>query len=58
MSEPMADPRPDWMRRCPPEVPLDDDELRMVGRILAGAILVAALALSGLGWLLVRRLIS
>ena len=46
------------MRRCPPEVPLDDDELRMVGRILAGAILVAALALSGLGWLLVRRLIS
>ena len=58
MSGNTFDPRPDWMRRCPPEVPLDDDELRVVGRILAGAILVAALALSGLGWLLVRRLIA
>ena len=52
----MRDERPDWMRRCPPEIPPTDEELVLWARWFTGVVAVTVLALGGLGWLLVRWL--
>lgn len=49
----MTDPRPDWMRRCPPESPPTDEELLLWARWFVGIVAATALAM-GLGWVLIR----
>ena len=43
----MTDPRPDWMRRCPPEEPLTDAELIGIARGVATAVLIVLAGLVG-----------
>lgn len=50
-----TDPRPDYLRRCPTEIPPTDEELILWARWFIGIVAVTALAL-GLGWVLVRWL--
>ena len=48
----VTDPRPDWLRRCPPEELLTDEDLVLLGRLfLVLALLIVAGGLTAI-WLL------
>ena len=43
----VPDPRPDWLRRCPPEEPLTDEELVVIARAL---VILALTVVLGAVW--------